>query len=148
MGQRDRLSQTDKALSQECEHPEVVTTETAGIERAVCESCGHVSIRFIREGAVWLKVDRLFESAAPDETKPPVEDVIAPELTDLEIDDEIVVVDLTPPTRRCSCGRPATFMIPGDVACGQHAWDAASAQDPLYDDLWIPVRIDQGSPKI
>lgn len=28
-----------------CEHPNIVTIRNSGIERTVCESCGHVSLR-------------------------------------------------------------------------------------------------------
>lgn len=29
-----------------CEHPHVVVVRSAGLERTVCESCGHVSFSF------------------------------------------------------------------------------------------------------
>lgn len=29
----------------DCDHPKVVTVRNAGIERTVCETCGHVGIR-------------------------------------------------------------------------------------------------------
>lgn len=33
----------------ECDHPSRVTVRNAGIERTVCESCGHVSFRSAEE---------------------------------------------------------------------------------------------------
>ena len=32
-----------------CLHAEMLSTVNAGLERLVCESCGHVSVRFISE---------------------------------------------------------------------------------------------------
>lgn len=32
-----------------CEHRETVSVKTAGIERVVCEACGHVSVRFLSD---------------------------------------------------------------------------------------------------
>ena len=45
-----------------CAHRNVLSTVNAGLERTVCESCGHVSVRFIDESV------RVF-SDPPRETK-------------------------------------------------------------------------------
>jgi hypothetical protein len=34
-----------RLASAECEHLNIVTVRNSGIERTVCESCGHVSFR-------------------------------------------------------------------------------------------------------
>jgi hypothetical protein len=50
--------------------------------------------------------------------------------------------------RQVRCGRceqPAEFMIPPGLACAGHAWAAASRQDALGQELWIPIRIDQSA---
>jgi hypothetical protein len=36
-----------KELTDSCSHMKTVTTETAGLERDACETCGHVSMRFL-----------------------------------------------------------------------------------------------------
>jgi hypothetical protein len=36
-----------KELTDSCRHMNTVTTETAGLERDSCETCGHVSMRFL-----------------------------------------------------------------------------------------------------
>jgi hypothetical protein len=36
-----------KELTDSCRHMKTVTTQTAGLERDACETCGHVSMRFL-----------------------------------------------------------------------------------------------------
>lgn len=36
-----------KELTDSCRHTKTVITETAGLERDACETCGHVSMRFL-----------------------------------------------------------------------------------------------------
>lgn len=40
---RDR----DRVPVEECHHPERVETAFAGLGRAVCEACGHVSVSYL-----------------------------------------------------------------------------------------------------
>jgi hypothetical protein len=40
-GKRGRVSRA------KCEHPQTISVRTAGIERVVCESCGHVSFSMV-----------------------------------------------------------------------------------------------------
>jgi hypothetical protein len=96
-----------------CSHDTVVTTVTAGLERSVCESCGNVSVGFVEE-AVKLHS----ELAAKQHQR----------------------------SRRSSCfqcDRPATFIVPSGVACGEHAWALATRHGEIGAELWIPIRIDQ-----
>lgn len=41
----DMFVRWGKLAHAECEHPSTVTVRNAGIERTVCETCGHVSFR-------------------------------------------------------------------------------------------------------
>jgi hypothetical protein len=34
-----------------CEHPAVITTRNHGLERQVCESCGHVTVHLLDSSA-------------------------------------------------------------------------------------------------
>lgn len=47
----------------ECEHPDTVTTIFAGIERVVCEDCGHVSFGhhhdLVIEGSTQLEMTQV-----------------------------------------------------------------------------------------
>jgi len=45
-----------KSANAHCEHPTTVIVRHAGIERAVCEACGRVSIRPLQES--FSAVDR------------------------------------------------------------------------------------------
>jgi hypothetical protein len=106
--------------SELCDHKVTTRTVTAGIERTVCENCGHVSLRYHDQGA-FLPV------------KPSGD-----------------VVDLTeapsqkPETRQCTaCEAPPVFLTPYGVACNKHAWIAASKQDSQADEIWIPLLIDR-----
>jgi hypothetical protein len=104
-----------------CSHTNVLSTVTAGLERVVCEDCGQVSVRYVADSV------KIF----PDEA-------------DLTVGRPSGPAPET--TRRRVCGKcdaPAVFMIPRGLACGEHAWAAASRQDALGQELWIPIRIDQ-----
>lgn len=35
--------------TRKCEHTETLTVTSAGVERTVCESCGHLSFRYLAE---------------------------------------------------------------------------------------------------
>ncbi|MGA7097767.1 MAG: hypothetical protein WB245_09395 [Acidimicrobiia bacterium] len=36
-----------RPTSKDCPHPSTLSTTTAGLERIVCESCGHLSVRYL-----------------------------------------------------------------------------------------------------
>ncbi|MCI0678166.1 MAG: hypothetical protein L0Z63_03880 [Actinobacteria bacterium] len=104
-----------------CAHKNSITTVTAGLERSVCEDCGHVSVRFVAETV------KIF---------PDYQDLTARVETSLESE------------RQPMCGKcdtPAVFLIPRGLACAEHAWAAASRQDALGQELWIPIRIDNAN---
>ncbi len=118
-----------KPLSKTCDHPVTTSTVTAGLERIVCETCAHVSLRYRNEGVFW-----------PDDP--------TDEMPPREKDRTEAVVDLTdtPETKqpRCTaCESPAVFITPYGVACSKHAWIAASKQDSMEGDFWSPLLIDR-----
>ena len=120
MGSLDPSSET-------CDHLVTTSTVIAGLERIVCETCAHVSLRHHSRGVLWP--GRTMEVIPPRE-KDPTE----------------IVVDLTdvpePKQHRCTaCKSPAVFETPYGVACGKHAWIAASKQDTMQSDFWIPLLI-------
>lgn len=100
-----------------CEHTRTVTTFIAGLARTVCESCGNVSIRYLGEAASKPTVRPM------DPPMPPMR------------------ASGTPLCKRC--GDEAFFITPWGLACTDHAWEAASRQDPLSGDFWIPLLIDR-----
>lgn len=56
------FTKRDKVARTECGHPTTVTVRNSGIERTVCETCGHVSFRPIE--SLSGKADRhMFERA-------------------------------------------------------------------------------------
>ena len=117
MAQLDGTGAIDPS-AETCDHKVTTRTITAGLERLVCETCAHVSLRYHDQGAFWP------ESPAED------------------------VVDLTeepePKQHPCTaCESPAVFMTPYGVACNKHAWIAASKQDSMEGDFWIPLLIDR-----
>ena len=123
MAQPDGMGSMDPS-SEICDHTVTTSTVTTGLERTVCENCSHVSFRYHDKGAFW-----------PDNP------ILEPESTE-------IVVDLTetpePKQHRCTaCESPASFLTPYGVACGKHAWIAASKQDSLEAEIWIPLLIDR-----
>lgn len=121
MGQSRWASYLGRQIAKGCEHKVAISTTYAGLERRVCQACGHVSIRYQSD------VVKLFP------------------------DDEGVTVDLTEPEKRddpvntifCHrCHLVAEYMTPHGLACGAHAWGAASLQVARLGEMWIPIRID------
>jgi hypothetical protein len=55
------------ANGKDCAHDETSTSHTSGLERVVCQGCGHVSVRFV--AAVCGSVDRA-RFARPADTVP------------------------------------------------------------------------------
>ena len=45
-------------LTSRCRHPETIVVRSSGMERIVCESCGHVSFSFDGEGPYPVDPDR------------------------------------------------------------------------------------------
>jgi hypothetical protein len=102
---------------QVCSHTVAISTTCAGLERRVCENCGHVSIRYLSDAV------KIF----PDEV----------DLSRPESDSD--------PRRAIPCHRchlAAEFITPDGLACGAHAWGAASLQVARLGEMWIPIRIE------
>lgn len=119
MGQQGRW--VNNLGRQVCAHTVTISTVNAGLERRVCETCGHVSIRYLSDAV------KIF----PDEND------LAVDISDQETD--------SVPERTFFCHRchlVAEYMTPAGLACGAHAWGAASMQVARLGELWIPIRID------
>lgn len=110
-----------------CEHTHSVTTFVAGLARSVCEACGKVSIRYLGDGAQWPE-------GHVGEGAPFVES---------QEKRDIVRQSGVPTCKRC--GGEAYFITPWGLACTNHAWEAASRQDPLAGDFWIPLLIERSN---
>jgi len=122
-------AEADRSSSVGCDHKTQTETVTAGLRRLVCEQCGHVSIRF-EEDTVRIRQ----ENPAPPE----------------RYEEPDLVVDLTTQPRvklpGCTeCGSTAKFFTPIGVACSYHAWEAASDQEGIEDEFWIPILIDRNA---
>ena len=114
----------------DCEHPHTTSTITAGLERVVCESCGHVSIRY-QEDTV-----RIWQEAPTPSTQ--------------VSDGPDVAIDLTTrpsvTLKACGdCGSTALYYTPKGLACSYHAWEAASEQEATGQEFWIPILIDRSA---
>lgn len=126
MGQRDEAGFAAQPRASECSHSEAISTVTAGLERTVCQRCHHVGIRYLGATVrIW------------PEAPVPSEDL-----------DPNVVIDLTTQPRATkqacgSCGSTAKYYTPEGLACSVHAWQAASAQEGLGPDFWIPLLIER-----
>lgn len=134
MGQSSRERAGGGRQLRRCGHTHTVTTFIAGLARTVCESCGNVSIRYLGEGASW-----------PEMQSEDYRDTTAP-----GGGEETAVTDgespSTSPPRKPACKRcraSAYFITPWGLACSDHAWEAASRQDALSGDFWIPLLIDR-----
>ena len=127
MGQPDEAGFAAQPRVSECSHPEVISTVTAGIERVVCQMCHHVSIRYLGATVrIWPEAPVPSEESDPD-----------------------MVIDLATKARvmkkTCgSCGSTARYYTPSGLACSVHAWEAASAQEGMGPDFWIPLLIERG----
>ena len=114
----------------ECDHSHTTSTIIAGLERVVCEVCGHVSIRY-QEDTV-----RIWQEAVPPNTH------------DGEVPD--LAIDLTTrpsvTLKTCGdCGSTALYYTPTGMACSYHAWEAASEQEGSGQEFWIPILIDRSA---
>lgn len=134
MGQRDWASYVGRPQTAGCDHPHTTSTTTAGLERIVCELCGHVSIRYQGETV------RIWQGA-------PVPGSTPHESSESDKGPDLVVDLTTKPTvalRSCSeCGSTAIYYTPTGLACSYHAWEAASAQEATGVEFWIPILIEK-----
>jgi len=48
-----------KLFGTNCRHPQTIVVRSAGMERIVCESCGHISFSFDGAGPYPLDADRV-----------------------------------------------------------------------------------------
>lgn len=113
-----------------CSHRSTITTITAGLAREVCETCAHVTLRFVSQ-AVQLRPD--------------LEPTLA-ELDDIKIFEASITFEDTSRYRQCRlCAQPAVFMIPDGMMCDEHAWQAAARLDWEDADPWVPIRIDRST---
>jgi hypothetical protein len=122
MGQGRWANYLSRQVSKGCEHTVAISTTYAGLERRVCESCGHVSIRYQSD------VVKIFP-----EDEPPLMVGVAGSTEALD------------PMRTIFCHRcylVAEYLTPEGLACPAHAWGAASLQVARLGEMWIPIRID------
>lgn len=104
---------------QVCSHTVAISTTYAGLERRVCENCGHVSIRYLSDAVkIFPDDDQVDLSHSGSDPNPPQ------------------------PISCHRCHLAAEYMTPDGLACGAHAWGAASMQVARLGEMWIPIRID------
>jgi hypothetical protein len=112
-----------------CSHRDTITTITAGIAREVCETCGHVSLRFVEDA---VQADSRWRAR-------PVDSVLR--LLDRRLADDSRVNDSLRYLRCSLCSQAAVFLIPSGVVCEEHAWQAAARIRWEDSELWVPIRI-------
>lgn len=124
-----------------CIHRSTITTITAGLAREVCETCAHVSVRYI-EPAVRINPDDDVGVTMPSlPTGPSVDDIDEAQVFE-------AIVSFETATRRlvCSlCSQPARFLIPEGLTCEEHAWQAAAGLDWEDSEPWVPIQIGNAS---
>lgn len=109
-----------------CRHGHTITTITAGLARVVCESCGHVSVRYVENSVQMYPVMQRRYLPHPEAPPSPVETGVG--------------------IRRCGlCTQEATFLIPEGMVCGEHAWQAAARISWEDGEIWVPIRIDRSN---
>ena len=107
-----------------CSHKDTVTTVTAGLARQVCESCGHVSMRFVE------KAVQIYPSGEPVFQRP------EPQI-DLNKIEGLQSCDL--------CSQLALYRVPTGLVCDEHAWQAAARIKWDESEPWVPIRIDRSN---
>jgi hypothetical protein len=120
-----------------CTHRSTITTITAGLAREVCETCAHVSVRYV-EPAVQIYPEMDISGAEPSLSAGPSVD----NLDEAQVFEAMVSFEAS--TRRLVCGlcsQPARFLIPEGLTCEEHAWQAAAGLDWEDTDPWVPIRI-------
>lgn len=110
-----------------CQHRTTVTTITAGLAREVCETCGHVAVRYIENAVqVFNSRPRSFLSETTGSVPASAEVRQNPESC-------------------LHCRQIAVYSIPDGEVCGEHAWQAAARLDWESAEIWVPIRIDRSS---
>lgn len=136
MGQSSSGRAHSEEQTSQCAHVDTVTTFIAGLARTVCETCGNVSIRHLGQPLVSSESPpREADEASGD----------SPVSGGGRVEDPAGHAAAAQP-RNPSCKRcqaDALFITPWGLACGDHAWEAASKQDALSGDFWIPLLIDR-----
>ena len=67
-----RRSRHRDRIQQACRHAETVTTNNSGLEREVCEACGHVSFQYAHDAASIEDVALVErQNAEPDSLREP-----------------------------------------------------------------------------
>ena len=122
VGFKGRLRLIQGRRITECEHRQTLRTITAGLERVVCESCGHVSVRYI-EPTVRIHPD--------------LDDPTFPARSPTASSSEKGI------SGGGCCSDSVEFLIPSGLACAQHAWREASTEQVTGSEPWIPISIDQ-----
>ncbi len=117
-----------------CAHRETITTITAGIAREVCETCAHVSLRFV-EAAVRTE----------PATRPRPVDSILEMLSDRRLGQQAYTAPELRFLKCHLCSQTAVYLIPSGVVCDEHAWQAAARLNWSVSDPWVPIRIDTSS---
>lgn len=122
-----------------CSHSSTITTITAGLAREVCETCAHVSVRYVDQ-AVRLFPDQEVEgtSSSPDDDG-----------TDRSSSfDAMVTFAENTTILGCGlCAQSAAFMTPGGLRCDEHAWQEAALLDWELSEPWVPIQIGASTPK-
>ena len=124
-----------------CSHRSTITTITAGLAREVCETCAHVSVRYIEPAVRVYPETDVGVAVPPLPTGPSVDDIDEAQVFE-------AMVSFETATRRlvCSfCSQPARFLIPEGLTCEEHAWQAAAGLDWKDSEVWVPIRIDNAS---
>lgn len=121
MGQGRWASYLARQVIRGCDHTVAISTTYAGLERRVCENCGHVSIRYQGDVVKIFSDDdaHTVDLGAPGEAPDPMRTILC---------------------HRCHLA--AEYLTPDGLACGAHAWGAASLQVARLGEMWIPIRID------
>lgn len=119
-------------------HRSTITTITAGLAREVCESCAHVSVRFVAS-AVHLRPE---SDPGAEDPSPPARPSID-DLDEKQIFEAMVSFETSARRLVCSlCSQPAAFLVPDGLTCEEHGWQAAAGLDWDATDPWVPIRID------
>lgn len=110
-----------------CRHSRTITTITAGLARVVCETCGHISVRYVENSVqVYPTLERRYVPRPEPSPRP---------------------ADGTSGTSRgcLHCAQQAVYLIPDGMVCDEHAWQAAARIRWDESAIWVPIRIDRSN---
>lgn len=113
-----------------CSHRDTISTVTAGIEREVCEACGHIALRFVEHS---VRADSHWRAR-------PVDSVMKL-LSGRRLADDPKISDSLRYLKCRLCSQAAVYLIPSGVVCDEHAWQAAARISWDETDPWVPIRI-------